>query len=169
MYDRLRLGAMLFLIAACQSETTTTTNTPPPAAATAERDVCGMISMEELKTAAGLDEATGQSSKSGGADVCTWTGASGKAVVVQVFPSAANYDTARAAFESLYQATAEEVTGIGEKAYYIAGNTGAMPTGTLVVAKGSTPISVQVMGGTGDAATRKGEATAIAHVVHSKV
>lgn len=163
------LGVILILAAACQSETSTTNAPPPRSAAPAARDVCGMMTMDELKTAAGLTEATGQSSQSGGADVCTWTGTNGKIVIAQVFPFASSYDDARKTFEAQYGATAEEVTGVGEKAFFIDGKTGSIATGTLVAQKGSTPVSIQVMGGAGDAATRKGEATAVAHVILGKV
>ena len=167
---RVSLLVLLVLAAACQPESSTDTSAPaqPTATAPAERDVCGMLTMDELKTAAGLTEASGQSLKSGGADVCTWT-ASGRSVIVQVYPYASAYDSARSAFESQYGATAEEVTAVGDKAFYIDGKTGQFATGTLVAQKGSTPISVQVMGGTGDAATRKGETTAIAHVILGKL
>lgn len=163
------LGVILILAAACQSETSTTSAPPPRPAAPAQRDICGLVTMDELKTAAGLTEATGQSSKSGGADVCTWTGSNGKVVIVQVFPSASSYDDSRRSFESLYSATAEEVSGVGEKAFFIDGKTGSLATGTLVAQKGSTPVSVQVMGGTGDPATRKGEATAVAYVILGRI
>lgn len=156
---------LALVIAACQSETTSDTNPPRATLSTTERNVCDMLTVDDLKTAAGLDTATGQSSKSGGADVCTWTGTSGKTVIVQVFPFASSYDEARPTLESLYATTAEDVTGIGEKAYFVSGSTGALPTGTLVVAHGSNPISVQVMAGDGDAATRKGEATAVAYLI----
>ena len=167
---RVSLLVLLVLTAACQRESGTDTSAPAPSTAPAptERDVCGMLTMDELKTAAGLTEATGQSSKSGGADVCTWT-ASGRSVIVQVFPYAAAYDSARTTFESQYGSTAEEVTAVGDKAFYIDGKTGQLATGTLGAQKGSTPISVQVMGGTGDASTRKGETTAIAHVILGKL
>lgn len=167
---RISLVVLLVFAAACQQERSTDTAAParPAASAPTARDVCGMLTMDELKTAAGLTEATGQSSKSGGADVCTWT-ASGRSVIVQVFPYASSYDSARTTFEGQYGAAAEDVTAVGDKAFFIDGKTGQFPTGTLVAQKGSTPVSVQVMGGTGDAATRKGEATAIAHVILGKL
>lgn len=154
MASRLFLVAILILVGACRSET----STEPPPASTADagpRDVCSMLTVDELNTAAGMRDAIGESSTSGGADVCTWT-AGGKSVVVQVFPSSASYDQARAA-------TAEDITGIGDKAFYMS------DTGTLVAMKGSTPISVQIVGAGGDAAMRKGEATAIAHLILGKV
>src|SRR5687768_12567211 len=105
---RVLLVVLLVFAAACQSETATDTSTPRPttSAAPAPRNVCDMLTVDELKTAAGLDGATGQSSQSGGADVCTWFGSSGKAVIVQVFPSASSYDQSRSSFEGLYNATA---------------------------------------------------------------
>lgn len=160
----------LLTIAACQPESTTeTTGGARTTTAPADLDVCSMATMDELQTAAGLVSATGMSSTSGGADVCTWTGENGKIVVAQVFPSASSYDQSRQAFESQYGGTAEDVTGVGEKGFFIAGNTGAIATGTLVAQKGSTPVSIQVMGGTSDAATRKNEAIAIAHVILGKL
>lgn len=165
-----RTGIILvaILAAACGAETETETATgaaPATASAPAARDLCGMLTMDQLQTAAGLVKATGASSTSGGADVCTWTGENGRIVIAQIFPSASSYDQARQAFESQYGGTAQEVSAVGEKAFFIDGNTGRVPTGTLVAQKGSTPVSIQVMGGTGDAATRQGEATAIAHVI----
>ena len=156
------------LAAGCGAETdtqTTAASAPPTTSAPAERDLCGMLTMDQLQTAAGLVKATGASSTSGGADVCTWTGENGKIVIAQVFPSASSYDQSRTAFESQYGGTAQDVTAVGDKAFFIDGTTGRVPTGTLVAQKGSTPLSVQVMGGTSDAATRQGEATAIAHVL----
>ena len=76
-----RLLVALVLITACQRETATTSPSPTPAAA--RPDVCAMLTVDELNTAAGLKDATGQSSTSGGADVCTWTDGTGKTVVVQ--------------------------------------------------------------------------------------
>jgi hypothetical protein len=163
-----RLLAILLLFTACQRESEMPA-TPAAAPAAAPRDVCATLTVDELNKGAGLKDATGQSSKSGDADVCTWTDDTGKSVIVQVFSSASSYDQSRTAFESLYGGTAEDIAAIGEKAFFISGTTSGMPTGTLVVAKGSTPVSVQVMGGSGDATTRKGEATAIAHVVLTKV
>lgn len=145
---------ILLLVAACQSETETTT-AKAPAPAPEARDVCTLLTVDELNTAAGLKDAVGQSSKSGGADVCTWTDGTGKSVIVQVFPSTSSYDQARTS-------AAEEVTAVGDKAFFT-------PPGTLVVAKGTTTVSVQVTGGSGDPAIRKGEATAIAHVILPKV
>ncbi|HEU4522849.1 MAG TPA: hypothetical protein VFT12_12655 [Thermoanaerobaculia bacterium] len=161
----------LLMAAACQPETTTETagGATPTSTATADRDVCSMATMDELQTAAGLVSATGMSSESGGADVCTWTGENGKIVVAQVFPSASSYDSARQAFESQYGGTAEDVSAVGDKAFFIGGNTGRVPTGTLVAQKGSTPISIQVMGGTSDVAQRRNEAVAVAHVILGKL
>src|SRR5688500_6147421 len=101
MLLRTSLAVSLLALAACSSETNsnTNTNTPsadatttvasnssaPPAAPTS-RDVCAMLSAEELKTAANLEGAEGKKSTSGGADVCSWFGSDGKALVVQVYP-----------------------------------------------------------------------------------
>lgn len=160
------LTALFALGCGAENETQTATAAAPPAASAEEqRDLCGMLTIDQLQTAAGLVQATGQSSTSGGADVCTWTGENGKVVIAQIFPSASSYDQARQTFESQYGGTAQEVSAVGDKAFFIDGNTGRMPTGTLVAQKGSTPVSIQVMGGTSDAATRQGEATAVAHVI----
>jgi hypothetical protein len=143
--------------------------TPPAAvpAPAAARDVCAMISADELKTATRIDGA-GKQSTSGGADVCTWFGSEGNAAVVQVYPSAASYEQSRSAFEGLYDTKAENVSGVGEKAFYIDAATGSMPTGTMSAAKGTSAVSVQIMGGT-DAAARKRDATALTNLVLSKL
>jgi hypothetical protein len=112
-----------------------------------------MISADELKTATRI-EGNGTKSTSGGAAVCTWFGGDGRAAIVQVYPSASSYEQSRGAFEGLYEKTAEDVSGVGDKAFYIDAETGRMPTGTLSSAKGNNAVSVQIMGGT-DAAARK--------------
>ena len=168
MAMRLCLCVILLFASACQKETSTEATQSPAPAAPAQSDVCSTLTMDELNTAAGLKEAVGQSSKSGGAEVCTWT-AGGKTVVVQVFPSASSYDQTRTALESQSKTTAEEVTAVGDKAFFVSGKTGPTPMGTLVAAKGPKVITVQLTGGSEDPATRKGEATAIAHVVLSRV
>jgi hypothetical protein len=169
------------LLTACKGETTTTTTTnaqttqttaaapATPAATPASRDVCAMLSAEELKSAANLTAAEGKASKSGGADVCSWFGDGGKALVVQVFPYASSYDDSREAFEGLYNTKASDLSGVGDKAFFMNGKTGPMATTTLVAAKGTTPISVQVMGGSGDDASRKTEASRVATLLLSKL
>lgn len=138
----------------------------PPAAAASSRDVCAMISADELKTATRI-EGAGTKSVSGGADVCTWYGGGG-AAIVQVYPSARSYEQSRSAFEDLYDKKAEDVSGVGDRAFYIDAETGSMPTGTLSAAKGNGAISVQIMGGT-DAAARKKDVIALANVAISKI
>ena len=183
MLLRISLAVSLVALAACQSETTTTTNTPtpdatttvasttttPPPAAPTSRDVCAMLSADELKTAANLNAAEGKKSTSGGADVCSWFSSDGKALVVQVFPYASSYNNSREAFEGLYNTKAQDLSGIGDKAYFMNGKTGPMATTTLVAQKGSTPISVQVMGGSGNDNGRKQEATDVANLLLGKL
>ncbi|HUP49563.1 MAG TPA: hypothetical protein VNA04_12320 [Thermoanaerobaculia bacterium] len=86
--------------------------------------------------------------------ISRWTGEDGKVVIARVFPSAANYEVARQAFQAQYGGTPEEVDNVGEKAFYISGATGPLQTGTLVAQNGSTPVSVQVMGASGGCRTR---------------
>lgn len=181
MLLRLSLVVAMVVLAACQSETTTTTSTPTPSATAttastpaatataASRDVCGMLSAEELKSAANLENAEGKASTSGGADVCSWFGAGGKALVVQVFPYSSSYDNSRDAFEGLYDTKAQDLSGVGEKAFFMNGKTGPMATTTLVAQKGQTPISVQVMGTSGDDNSRKQEATNVANLLLGKL
>jgi hypothetical protein len=140
--------------------------TPPAAAPATSRDVCAMISADELKTATRIDGA-GTKSKSGSADVCTWYGGGG-AAIVQVYPGTASYEQSRSAFEDLYDKKAEDLSGVGERAFYVDAATGSMPTGTLSAVKGNGTISVQIMGGT-DAAARKKDVIALANVVLSKL
>ena len=172
--------AVIVLFAACtKTETTTTTETtapssetttsapPPVAAAPASRNVCEIVSAEELKTATGI-EGAGAPSKSGGADVCSWFGGGG-AAVLQVYGSASAYESSRSAFEGLYGGKTAELSGVGDKAFFIDGKTGQMPTSTMSAAKGSNVISVQVMSMGMDAAARKKAATELAKVVLTKL
>ena len=144
----------LLALAACAPEPETDIAAPAGATATqAEPNVCAMMTMEQLQTAAGLAQAPGMSSQSGGADACTWTGEDGKSVIVQIFPSATSYDQMRQQLGG----TPEDVTAVGDKAFFV--------NDTLVAQKGSTPVSVQIAGGTGTPETRKGEAIAVAFVI----
>ena len=150
--------------------TTASTNEPPaavPVAPAASRDVCAMISADELKTATGI-EGNAAPSKSGGADVCTWTSARGKSAIVQVYPTSSAYENSRSAFEGLYNAKSEDLTGIGDKAFFIAGKTGPFDTATISATKGTGVVSVQVMG-MGDSAAFRNEATELTKVVLGKL
>jgi hypothetical protein len=118
---------------------------PPAAPAAGPQDPCTLIDPGNVSAATGLGPVTGQPSTSGGAAVCTWTDAEGKSAIAQVFPSADGYQQSRQAFESLYGATAEELEGIADQAYYIGGTTGPVPTATVGALKGQTAASFQVM------------------------
>lgn len=136
---------------------------PQPVADSASqtRKPCDLMSPQEISAAAGLADNTGEASVSGGAQVCTWTDANGKAAVVQVHASAARYEQSRAAFESFYGGQAETVD-IGDKAFFISGKTGPLPTATVSAQTGSATISVQVMEMNGDAAALRGAAEELA-------
>ena len=173
------LAAILLSAACTKTETTTNTSTPtassetaapatpPPAPAPASRNVCEIVSADEVKTATGI-EGTGAPSKSGGADVCSWFGGAG-AAIVQVYGSSSAYESSRSAFEGLYGGKTAELSGVGEKAFFIDGKTGQMPTATMSAASGSNVISVQVMSMGMDAAARKKAATELAKVVLTKL
>lgn len=160
------------LIAACAAEETEVAESPSPASAPAPaptpaqtaRDVCAMVSADAVEAATGIKVA-GTKSTSGGAEVCTWITPSGKAAIVQVYPYASSYEQSREAFEGLYATDSKELQGLGDKAFAIAGKTGRIDTATVTTAKGTTPISVQVMEAGRDAATLESEATALARVV----
>ena len=175
MTQRSLLVILLLLTAACGGETATDTTTPTRTETTATetaalpQTVCNMLTMDELKTAAGIEGGVGESSTSGGAEVCTWTGTNGKVAIVQLFGSTSDYDSARSTFQNLYGAQAQDMSGVGEKAYYIDAPTGRMPTGTLVAQSKAKAISVQIMGGSGSPDTRRGEATAVAHLILGKL
>lgn len=138
-------------------------NAPAPS-----RDVCAMLSGDDVKSATGI-EATGTPSTSGGADVCTWMAADGKAAVIQVYPTQERYDESRQAFESLYGTNAEDIAGIGERAFYVGGKTGVTETATVGAIKGSRPVTVQVLDVGGDPAALRRDATNLAHVLMSKM
>lgn len=123
----------------------------PSTPSAALRDACTVLSAEEVSAAAGLGASTGQPSESGGAQVCTWMDANGKAAIVQLYATAARYEESRTAFESLYGGTAEALAGVADQAFYIGGRTGSIPTATVSVRKGRTAASVQVMAMSGDA------------------
>jgi hypothetical protein len=124
MFSKVRITAMLvpLVLGACaqaDNEAETVSDSAAPAAATpapattapaASRDVCAMISADELKSTTTIESA-GQPSTSGGADVCTWYGSNGVNAIVQVFPYASSYEQSREAFEELYEKKAEDIGG----------------------------------------------------------
>ena len=114
-----------------------------PAPAPASSDVCAMLTQEEVRTATGID-APGTPSQSGGASVCTWQGTTG-AAIVQIHGSASAYEDSREAFQDLYEGTAEDVSGVGDRAYWIVSERGALRTGTMSAVKGSRAITAQVL------------------------
>lgn len=122
------------------------------------RNVCGLITAQELQAAASL-QGQGQPSRSGSADVCTWM-AGDAAAIVQVHGSAVEFDTARTAFQELYGVQAQDVAGIGDRAFYIEGRTSSIPTGTLTLQRGPTPMTVQILGGPDSSRRQRVEALA---------
>lgn len=134
---------------------------PEPAPAPApSRDACKSVSLEKLKALTGVD-GEGTPSKSGGADVCTWTSASAKSAILQIYPSTSFYDRSREAFEGLQKQKAEDLSGLGDRAFYVGGKVSVMETATVSAQKGNTVISVQVMEMQGAGAALKAEATAL--------
>lgn len=166
------LAALLIPLAACGTDDPRTEPGQPaadvPAApasaegAAAPRDACELMSPGEVSAAAGIGEATGQSSTSGGAQVCTWTDANGRSAILQVYPTAARYEESRQAFQSLYGGQAEDVSGIGDRAFYIGGRTGPVPTASVSAVEGGTAISAQVMGMNEDAESLRSGALELA-------
>lgn len=140
--------------------------TPPttPTLAAPGTNVCQLISAETVKNATGIS-GEGTSSKSGDADVCTWMGADSSSAVVQIYRSSASYEASRRAFEGLYKTKAEELPGVGNKAFYLGGNTASIPTATISVDKGGRVASVQVMAVGGDADKLKANAVALTKAV----
>lgn len=122
-----------------------TTPAGDPAAAANARDACTLVTADEVSATTGIS-AEGRASANGGAQVCTWTDTSGRSAVVQLHPTAARHDEARGAFASLYGSQGEDVHGLGDRAYYIAGATSSIPTATIGVLQGQHALSVQVMG-----------------------
>lgn len=181
MFSKVRMIAFalpLMLVACAEAETETDTVSdsaaaaaaPAPAAAPAapaSRDVCAMISAEELKATTTI-EGSGTPSTSGGADVCTWYGSNGVNAIVQLFPSVSSYDDSREAFEDLYEKKAEDIGGLGDAAFFLAGKTGPMETATVSVRQGARAISTQILGTNSPADQRK-QAIDLAKLVLGKL
>ena len=149
-------------------ETSTAASAPAPVVTTETRDACTVLALEEITAATGIST-PGAPSTSGGASVCTWMSDTGKGTVLQVYSSASDYDSSRSAFESLYGGSAEDVSGVGDAAFYIGGETGPIPTATVSARKASSAISVQVMG-MGEEPTRlRQQAIDLARVAIGKV
>lgn len=166
------------LLAACTGDKPAPQSSAPsrPAAAPqapretshAPRNPCDMIDAGELQTATGI-VATGQSSKSGNASVCTWSDPGGAIAIVQIYPTVSSYETSRIAFESLYGGSAENTEGLGDAAFYIGGMTASLPTATVSVRKGELAASIQVMGMGQDQGTLKDRALALTRTVADKL
>jgi hypothetical protein len=139
-----------------------------PTMAAAPRDACALASVDEVRTATGID-GSGASSTSGGAEVCTWSDATGRTAIVQLYPTVDRYESSRQAFQSLYGGTAENLTGIGEEAFYIGGATSSIPTATVSARRGGSAVSVQVMGMNQQPAELREQALALTRTVLSRL
>ena len=141
-----------------------------PAAAAAPagptRDACTLVTREEVSAATGVD-AEGESSSSGSATVCTWQDAQGRSAILQVYGNPNEYERSRATFEDFYDAAADDVSGVGERAFYIAGKQAVFSVGTLSAAEGGTAITVQVMSPTSE--DLREPASALARTVLEKL
>lgn len=170
--------SMLILVGACAEEenapitaaesTTaeevveaTPTPTPTPAPS---RAACEVIAQEKVNALAGVD-GQGSPSRSGGADVCTWTSPTAKSVIVQIYPSTAHYERSRTAFEELQKNKSEELADLGDQAFYVGGKVSVMEAATISAQEGNATISVQVMEMNGSASALKAEAIALTREV----
>jgi len=140
-----------------------------PKAVTAGRDVCALVTNADVKAATQLDVTEAKVSKSGNADVCTYSSAKGTTAIVQIYGVAGAYDESRRQFETLYKGKSEDVPGVGDKAFFIAGTTMGIGTVTLSAQKGSTPVSVQILGMGIDAAKGKPSVVALAKATLAKL
>lgn len=149
-----------------QGEAASATTTAAPTTATAQAgDPCLLLSADAVGAIAGLTGAKGVASKSGGADVCTWSDASGTSAVVQIFPASRTYDEIRDVFQSFYESDVEAIADLGDQAFHVGGRTASMPTATVGARKGSTLVSTQLMALGGDDATLRGQALDLARAV----
>lgn len=172
------LAVLTLALVACKAEEPASS---PPAATKAAADApaasapaptriaaCESLSADDVKGLLG-SAVEGATSSSGGADVCTWTGPTGKTAIIQIYATARSFEQSREAFERMYAGQAEDISGIGDKAFYIHGKTASFPTATLSVVKGAQAASVQVMEPKGDPAKLKTEAVALTKVVVGKL
>lgn len=143
--------------------------TAPAAAADGAADPCALLTLDEVRDAAGVEAPEGSSTTSGEARVCTWIDLGGHSAVVQVHPTADWYDRSRDAFELQYGGTAEDALGIGDDAYRITGTTGPLPTATVGVRRGTTSATVQVMAMDRDAGTLESQALELARRLAQKL
>ena len=132
-------------------------------------DPCALLSADEVSAAAGIGTSTGESYTSGGAPVCSWTDASGKGAIVQLHPTVASYEESRMALESLYRGSAEELSGVADKAFYIGGQTQSVAIATVSVLKGQRAASVQVMAIRGDAGALRSQVMALTQLLLPKL
>jgi hypothetical protein len=140
-------------------------NAPKPV--TPGRDVCKLVTNADVKTATAMDVADAKPTRSGNADVCTYTTAKGVSAIVQIYGVAGAYDESRRQFETLQKAKSEEVPGVGDKAFVVGGTIMGIASVSLSAQKGGTPISVQMIGG--DAAKSKPAVIALAKTTLSKL
>lgn len=134
------------------SDAETGTSAPKPQAAVqAAVEPCTLLTTDQLVAALG-ESVQAEPSTSGGAQVCTWSAPSGRAVIVQLFSSDSTFDASRQSLERRYEGKAQPIPELGERAFSIFGRTGSLATASVAATRGGRFVVVQIMDPAGTAA-----------------
>lgn len=174
---RARFVLVLTLFAGCKCGGSSNNAAPAEAAApvvsaesevdAAQLNACVLLTQAELEKTTGLLSPPKRGHSRTNA-TCTWGTFEKKMVVVEVFPNASHFDESRRSFETLYKGHAEDVPGIGKRAFYLEG-VASIAAATLVAEKPTGgAVLVQVSGKDFSLTKAKDEVTAIAKIVVAK-
>lgn len=151
------------------ASTPSTATTPTSTAPVSIDQVCAFMTREDVAKALGTPINDATPSKSENADLCSYTTASGQIVTIQVFNVDGAYEGSRKTFESVFKTRAEDIPGVGDKAFVLFGTQMVFGTGTAVVQKGPVILATQVMGAGVDANTGRPLALALAKAALAKL
>jgi hypothetical protein len=133
------------------------------------REVCKLISREEVSTATRARYGRGEASTSERYDGCTFRGALGD-VTVTVYRSAAAFEADKKENAQVNDSRAEKLDEFGESAYAIVGAQLGFPTVVVGLREGGTPFTVFVAGPAGERPAQvKARAVAVARAVRPKL
>jgi len=134
----------------------------PPIDAAARINVCAMLTQAELEQTTGL---LAPPKASAGRSTCSWGTHEKKIVIVEVFQSSTQFDDSRRSFETLYKAKAQDVAGVGKRAFYLEG-VASLPAATLVAERPQGgAVLVQISGKDFALSKAKDEVVAVAKIV----
>ena len=175
-----------FTLSACKEETAGTGSAPsqeseagaptgstpaatePAAAAVEVTDACSLLTAEEITSAVG-EAVEGKPSTSGGVIACSWLRPGHRSLTVQFHKSARRFDDSVQALRDFYKVDPEPVSGVGERAFYVAGGSGRTGSAIVVALKNGRFVNVELLTPPETLEAAKPDAVAVGRAVIDRI